>query len=159
MSRLRKMGLRTPVVYFVDQAACTIYMEYINGSTVKDLLQKCSLTAENISELMVSIGTSLAIMHDGGLAHGDLTTSNLMVDRKSGELVCVAYFLAISASSNVPSFQNCVYNLQVMIDFGLSANTVIPEDKAVDLYVLERAFTSAHPEQTELVSFVFCSAY
>ncbi len=31
-----------------------------------------------------------------------------------------------------------------MIDFGLAYNSTIPEDKAVDLYVLERAFTSAH---------------
>lgn len=41
--------------------------------------------------------------------------------------------------------------LQVMIDFGLSSNSTIPEDKGVDLYVLERAFTSAHSKQTDLV--------
>ena len=36
---------------------------------------------------------------------------------------------------------------QVLIDFGLSYNTMLPEDRAVDLYVLERAFSSAHAEQ------------
>ena len=36
---------------------------------------------------------------------------------------------------------------QVMIDFGLSYNTTLPEDRAVDLYVLERAFGSAHAEE------------
>lgn len=36
---------------------------------------------------------------------------------------------------------------QVLIDFGLSYNSVIPEDKGVDLYVLERAFASAHAEE------------
>ena len=41
--------------------------------------------------------------------------------------------------------------LQVLIDFGLSFNSTIPEDKGVDLYVLERAFTSAHSKQTEMV--------
>lgn len=42
---------------------------------------------------------------------------------------------------------------QVMIDFGLSQNSSLPEDKGVDLYVLERAFLSAHAEQgPELVS-------
>ncbi len=35
---------------------------------------------------------------------------------------------------------------QVLLDFGLSYNSTIPEDKAVDLYVLERAFGSAHAE-------------
>ena len=38
-----------------------------------------------------------------------------------------------------------------MIDFGLSYNSTIPEDKGVDLYVLERAFTSAHSKQTDMV--------
>ena len=37
--------------------------------------------------------------------------------------------------------------MQVLIDFGLSYNSGIPEDKAVDLYVLERAFASAHAEE------------
>ena len=37
-------------------------------------------------------------------------------------------------------------SLQVVIDFGLSYNSTIPEDKGVDLYVLERAFASAHAE-------------
>jgi hypothetical protein len=41
----------------------------------------------------------------------------------------------------------------VIIDFGLSYNSNIPEDKGVDLYVLERAFASAHAGQgPQLVS-------
>lgn len=46
--------------------------------------------------------------------------------------------------------------LQVLIDFGLSYNSTIPEDKGVDLYVLERAFTSAHSQQTEMVILFSC---
>ena len=42
--------------------------------------------------------------------------------------------------------------MQVLIDFGLSHNSTIPEDKGVDLYVLERAFTSAHSKQSNMVS-------
>ena len=41
---------------------------------------------------------------------------------------------------------------QVLIDFGLSYNNTLAEDKAVDLYVLERAFTSAHSALGNLVS-------
>ena len=40
---------------------------------------------------------------------------------------------------------------QVVIDFGLSSNSTIAEDKAVDLYVLERSFTSAHASCGPLV--------
>ncbi len=39
----------------------------------------------------------------------------------------------------------------MVIDFGLSSNSIIAEDKAVDLYVLERAFTSAHASCGPLV--------
>jgi tRNA A-37 threonylcarbamoyl transferase component Bud32 len=35
---------------------------------------------------------------------------------------------------------------QVLIDFGLSYVSSLVEDKAVDLYVLERAFASTHPD-------------
>jgi hypothetical protein len=38
-----------------------------------------------------------------------------------------------------------------VIDFGLSSNSTIAEDKAVDLYVLERSFTSAHASCGPLV--------
>ena len=32
----------------------------------------------------------------------------------------------------------------MLLDFGLSTSSSLPEDKGVDLYVLERAFKSAH---------------
>lgn len=37
-----------------------------------------------------------------------------------------------------------------MIDFGLSHHSTLVEDKAVDLYVLERAFASTHPDSEPL---------
>jgi TP53 regulating kinase-like protein len=33
----------------------------------------------------------------------------------------------------------------ILIDFGLAATTIQDEDRAVDLYVLERAFAATHP--------------
>lgn len=36
----------------------------------------------------------------------------------------------------------------MLIDFGLASNSILYEDKGVDLYVLERAFTSAHSTLT-----------
>jgi hypothetical protein len=41
---------------------------------------------------------------------------------------------------------------QVLIDFGLSFTSTIPEDKAVDLYVLERALISMHSSCGDVVS-------
>ena len=43
---------------------------------------------------------------------------------------------------------------QVLIDFGLSYHSSLVEDKAVDLYVLERAFASTHPDSEPLFSAV-----
>jgi TP53 regulating kinase-like protein len=54
------------------------------------------------------------------IVHGDLTTSNMLVSCTTSELV--------------------------MIDFGLASTSSMVEDKAVDLYVLERAIKSTHPE-------------
>jgi len=39
-----------------------------------------------------------------------------------------------------------------MIDFGLAYVRDMAEDKAVDLYVLEKAFLSTHPDSEQLVS-------
>eukprot|EP00054_Salpingoeca_dolichothecata_P011985 m.66425 g.66425 ORF g.66425 m.66425 type:complete len:185 (+) comp19720_c0_seq3:47-601(+) len=79
---------------------------------------------------MDTVGTYLACMHDKDIIHGDLTTSNIMrknddsADGKAGQIV--------------------------MIDFGLSSASSLVEDKGVDLYVLERAFLSTHPNSEKL---------
>jgi len=62
------------------------------------------------------------VMHDGGLIHGDLTTSNILVVVDEATLE----------------------KRVVMIDFGLAHNSIVPEDKGVDLYVLERAINVTH---------------
>lgn len=41
--------------------------------------------------------------------------------------------------------------VQVLIDFGLSFTSTIPEDKGVDLYVLERALLSMHSSCGDVV--------
>jgi TP53 regulating kinase and related kinases len=74
--------------------------------------------------IMKQIGEAIAKMHDGGLVHGDLTTSNMLLEEGSKKLV--------------------------IIDFGLAFNSTNPEDKAVDLHVCERALNSAHSDREGL---------
>ena len=74
---------------------------------------------------MRQIGSSLAALHSSSLVHGDLTTSNMMIRAGSGRLV--------------------------FIDFGLASSRPEDEDKAVDIYVMERAFLSTHPGAEPLV--------
>ncbi|KAL4445801.1 hypothetical protein ABPG77_009000 [Micractinium sp. CCAP 211/92] len=118
--RARKLGVHTPVLYLVDHATACIYMERVEGHSLKTLLHKNSLGDTELDALLVEVGRNIARLHDGGLVHGDLTTSNMMLRQADNQLV--------------------------LIDFGLSYNSTNPEDKGVDLYVLERAFASAHAE-------------
>ena len=99
----------------------------------------------------------MATLHDGGLVHGDLTTSNMLVRDSDGALVrAQATTCAACQHHMVLCFQGGVLQrvawLQVLIDFGLSSTSTVAEDKGVDLYVLERALISAHSKQGPIVS-------
>lgn len=105
----------------MDLVRKIIIMERITeGLLLKDYV--CQLDLENkdtITRLMQHVGKLLATMHDVDVIHGDLTTSNMIYDAEREEIT--------------------------LIDFGLSFVSTLPEDKGVDLYVLERAFLSTHP--------------
>eukprot|EP01028_Stygiella_incarcerata_P002537 TRINITY_DN14742_c0_g1_i1.p1 TRINITY_DN14742_c0_g1~~TRINITY_DN14742_c0_g1_i1.p1 ORF type:complete len:224 (-),score=43.11 TRINITY_DN14742_c0_g1_i1:91-762(-) len=122
--KCRKLGLDVPTVYFVDLKEMSLFLERVEGMSVKDFLLS-SKDEEEGKALCAQIGKCLAIMHDGDIIHGDLTTSNMII-RASTRSIC-------------------------LIDFGLSYTSSWIEHKAVDLYVLERAFLSTHPNSETLV--------
>ncbi len=70
-------------------------------------------------------------------------------------VVCLAAAHPVPLSAAVTARCSCHRPppgvVQVLIDLGLSAVTTSVEDKAVDMYVLERAFISTHPTATTLV--------
>ncbi|HJJ23508.1 MAG TPA: KEOPS complex kinase/ATPase Bud32 [Nitrosopumilus sp.] len=74
------------------------------------------LPESKIIELSKEIGKLVGILHKNGVMHGDLTTSNFIL------------------------FKNTVF----VIDFGLSQNTIKPEDHAVDLRLIKEILNSAH---------------
>jgi len=76
------------------------------------------LPASKIVELSKEIGKLVGMLHKNGVIHGDLTTSNFIL------------------------FQNIVY----VIDFGLSQNSIKPEDHAVDLRLIKEILNSAHAQ-------------
>ncbi|XP_053549671.1 EKC/KEOPS complex subunit TP53RK [Bombina bombina] len=128
--RCKKAGISAPAVYFVDYISNCIYLEDIEQSiTVRDYIISIQQTVNYISKLnglAEKIGQVLAHMHDEDVVHGDLTTSNMLLHFPIEEL-----------------------NL-VLIDFGLSFISALPEDKGVDLYVLEKAFLSTHPNTEDV---------
>uniref|UniRef100_A0A453G2J0 non-specific serine/threonine protein kinase n=2 Tax=Aegilops tauschii subsp. strangulata TaxID=200361 RepID=A0A453G2J0_AEGTS len=121
MTKARRLGVPTPVLYAVDPLPHTLTFEYVDGLCVKDILLgfgSNGINEERLNDIATQIGNAVGKLHDGGLVHGDLTTSNMMIKNSTNQLV--------------------------LIDFGLSFTSTIPEDKAVDLYVLERALISMH---------------
>jgi hypothetical protein len=110
---------------------------------------------------MTLIGTEIAKMHVVNIIHGDLTTSNMMLRRRPPNSYPPAEIVRKTKNSPIVCRQAkaillitpCIYTLtdfKVLIDFGLTSTSALPEDKAVDLYVLERAFSSTHPDSEPL---------
>jgi len=70
LSNVKKFGINTPFLYFMDPVQAEIIMEYIQGTNVKDIL------SDNIA---FNIGKYVATLHDNNIIHGDLTTSNFII--------------------------------------------------------------------------------
>eukprot|EP01012_Entosiphon_sulcatum_P049739 TRINITY_DN68427_c0_g1_i1.p1 TRINITY_DN68427_c0_g1~~TRINITY_DN68427_c0_g1_i1.p1 ORF type:complete len:232 (-),score=38.33 TRINITY_DN68427_c0_g1_i1:24-719(-) len=131
LTRVRKLGVRTPTVFFVDAPNCALWMERVFGRTFKEVIRAATEYHE-VYPLARSVGAVIARLHDGDVIHGDLTTSNVMITD--------------ATETGAGAEEKSV----VMIDFGLSTTSQLAEDKAVDLYVLERAFLSTHPNSEQL---------
>lgn len=120
-------GIQSPAVYLVDFETRRIVMEYINNSkTVSERIYELTVTSNNentieLQNIANKMGHVIGKMHCHSIIHGDLTTSNILV-----------------------RFENETTWDLFVIDFGLSYSKSSDEDKAVDLYVLERALTSKH---------------
>lgn len=72
LSDVKKTGVKTPFIYFLDPQRAEIIMEYIDGENVKDILSK---------EIGFEMGKYVSILHNNNIIHGDLTTSNFIKRR------------------------------------------------------------------------------
>ena len=106
LSDVKKAGVVTPILYDVDLHDKTILMEEIKGDLVKDIINE---------DLAYEIGENIAKFHNLNIIHGDITSSNMMVNDR---------------------------NQLVFIDFGLGRYSDLFEDKAVDLLVLKKSLQS-----------------
>ncbi|KAL4923383.1 serine/threonine protein kinase BUD32 [Aspergillus undulatus] len=142
-----------------------LVMEWIEGAVVRVILEAWEgyikgfeRRGENLPEkdeeekkvrdLMRRIGAAVGGLHRAGVIHGDLTTSNLMLrspshspSQSASQSTATNGAGAGNEGGESPSMEGEV----VMIDFGLASQSSADEDRAVDLYVLERAFGSSHP--------------
>jgi TP53 regulating kinase and related kinases len=108
-------GVPTPLIYMINVQESSITMEYIEGQQVKQLLNNVPKTKRNA--ICVKIGESIAQLHSHGLIHGDLTTSNMILNQRAK-----LFF----------------------IDFGLGEKNGELEAQGVDLHLLKRTLQSTH---------------
>jgi len=109
LNKLQNIGFPAPVLVDTDEKS-VIEMDFINGTKIRD-----AFSQKNFKKLAAEIGKKIALMHNAGIIHGDLTTSNMILAEE-------IYF----------------------IDFGLSFFSNKVEDKAVDLHLLKQALESRH---------------
>ncbi|EGW31085.1 uncharacterized protein SPAPADRAFT_52263 [Spathaspora passalidarum NRRL Y-27907] len=141
MYKLSKLGIPAPTLISSDFNNGIVWMEYLgynlpngNISSFKNWLWFLEETAkaqqdeegedlslcvsEEVKLVCNKVGELIGRIHLNDVIHGDLTSSNII----------------LLPENNEPA----------LIDFGLSSISGLPEDKAVDLYVLERAILSTH---------------
>jgi TP53 regulating kinase-like protein len=119
LQEARKLGIPTPIIYDIDIVAGEIVMQEVKGPRIKDLLD--SSEPEQRNDICREIGRLIAILHQGGMTHGDLTTSNMIFSE--GRI----WF----------------------IDFSLGGKNATVEDMGVDLHLLKEAFQSTHSEMLD----------
>lgn len=114
--RCPEISFTIPKILFTDDR--NIIMTYVTNSETSCRFIEGAIKKEtNIDWLFSAIGRIVGLIHKVGVIHGDLTTSNFLINQN---------------------------NQVIPIDFGLSSHSTSPEDRAVDLYVLERALQTTH---------------
>lgn len=115
MHEAKKAGVPTPIIFLVDMKKATIIMEFVDGKQVKQLLDEVSESQRR--QLCLKIGELIGRLHKHGIIHGDLTTSNMILD-SDGKIF--------------------------FVDFGLGEKTSELEARGVDLHLMRRALESTH---------------
>jgi len=78
LSEARRAGVPTPAILEVDEKNFKVVMAFIDGSRLKELINKgCDL-----KEIGTSVGINIGKLHAAGIVHGDLTTSNMILSAK-----------------------------------------------------------------------------
>jgi len=122
-----------------------IHMQYISGKRLSDYLDKL----KNYQSICKQIGKNIALLHDAGLIHGDLTTSNMILSNKktnpdldSDNKRAKASSINSRSSGRERQFQPS--QKIFFIDFGLGFHSDRIEDKAVDLHLIKQALEAKH---------------
>jgi TP53 regulating kinase-like protein len=90
----------------VDPLLHTLTFEFVDGLSVKDILLgfgSNGVNEERLNDIATQIGNAVGKLHDGGLVHGDLTTSNMIIKSSNNQLVRRMSFVPTSFGSCIHS--------------------------------------------------------
>ena len=79
-------GLRHPAIVGVhdvghdDDGSAFIVLEYVEGTTLADLLQRGRIEPVRLAGLIASVADAIHHAHEAGLVHRDLKPSNILID-------------------------------------------------------------------------------
>ena len=133
LQRLEAMDFPAPRVHDFSDQRMSIVMDFVPGQKLRDVLAQ----GDEFQSLAREMGEKIGKLHQQHIIHGDLTTSNMIVHHESKLLNFIdAQKSGISGISK----KNEIF----FIDFGLSSFSEKIEDKAVDLFLLDRALESKH---------------
>ena len=114
LQKLDELNFPAPRLKEFSDKRMSLIMDFIPGEKLRDVLQE----ADEYQQLAEEIGKNIGKLHQQDIIHGDLTTSNMIQHQETGAI----HF----------------------IDYGLSSFSPKVEDKAVDLFLLDRALESTH---------------
>ncbi len=126
LHKLLRAKMNVPKVIKVNPEKAILEIELIPGTKVRDYLDETKDV-----HVFKQIAEQTQLMHNVGIVHGDLTTSNMIFNKGK------VYF----------------------IDFGLSEHSDRIEDKAVDLHLLKECLRSKHFDIWEACWRIFESHY
>lgn len=130
MHSAKRMGVRAPSLLEVNPDDCSITMTFIHGALARNALDSTSPTVRR--NILRDLGRQVGLLHRGEIAHGDLTTSNIIIGH---------------------DFRT------YMLDFGMSSHTNEAEDMGVDLHLLERSIATSHTTDTRTFMRTFSIGY
>lgn len=73
LTKAKEFGIRTPFIYKINLEKLEITMEYVEGKTLSETLNK-----KNAGALLREAGKIIGTLHKNKVVHGDLTTSNFI---------------------------------------------------------------------------------
>ena len=125
----RRAGVDTPRLYYADPLCTLVVLEYVEGKLLASIVEETPREAYSYAE---KLGVLAGRLHEAGIAHGDLTTSNVIVT-PTGKLY--------------------------LIDFGLASLKASLREQAIDVHLYMRSLESTHPDHVEGMLSSFLKGY